>query len=69
MCQQLGVKRSAYYSHLQREKIKPDDPTHGELIDWVQDIAEASDNTYGYRRMKTALNVLGYPWVKAKPGH
>lgn len=66
MCQQLGVKRSAYYSHLKREQLKPDNPEQDEMIEWVQDIAKASENTYGYRRMKTALNVLGYPVGKNK---
>lgn len=37
-----------------------DDPTHTEMIEWIQDIAESSEHTYGYRRMKKALNILGY---------
>ena len=60
MCQQLGVTRSGYYSFLKRQDNKPDDPVHSEMIEWIKDIAESSDNTYGYRRMNTALNILGY---------
>ncbi len=59
MCQQLGVTRSGYYSLLKRQDNEPDNPTHSEMIEWIQDIAESSDNTYGYRRMKTTLNILG----------
>ena len=60
MCQQLGVTRSGYYSFLKRQASIPDDPTHTEMIEWIQDIAESSEHTYGYRRMKKALNILGY---------
>ena len=40
------------------EQLEPD-PQHDELIEWVQKIADASDYTYGVRRMKRALNSLG----------
>ncbi len=60
MCQQLGVTRSGYYSFLKRQATMSDDPTHTEMIEWIQDIAESSEHTYGYRRMKKALNILGY---------
>ena len=45
---------------------KPDDPDHQEMLEWVQDIAKSSDYTYGSRRMKKALNVLGYPVSRDK---
>src|SRR5690606_27948813 len=44
-----------------RQRNKPDDPEHQELIDWVKNIAEASQYCYGSHRMKSALNALGYP--------
>ncbi len=60
-CQVLGVSRHGYYAHQRR----PIDPAavkaHQDLLDWVRDIAESSQHTYGSRRMKKALNVLGYP--------
>ena len=36
------------------------------IIEWVQKIADASDFTYGVRRMKRALNSLGYPVGKQR---
>lgn len=61
MCQLLGITRHGYYSYQQRQRNKPDDPAHQELIEWVKKIAEASQYCYGSRRMKHALNALGYP--------
>ena len=60
MCRLLGVSRSAYYDHEQRHRNYPDDLYHKQLLDAVQDIARSSDYTYGSRRMKQALNALGY---------
>ncbi len=61
MCQVLGVSRYDYYSALRRAQALDPDPQHDELIEWVTKIADVSDFTYGVRRMKRALNVLGYP--------
>lgn len=61
MCQLLGITRHGYYSYQQRQRNKPDDPAHQELIEWVKKLAEASQYCYGSRRMKNALNALGYP--------
>lgn len=61
MCQVLGVYRSGYYHFERLEKIRQPDQRHMELIEWVVKIAKASDFTYGVRRMKKALNCLGYP--------
>jgi len=33
---------------------------------WVKEIAKASDDTYGSRRMKKALNALGFPVSRNK---
>jgi DNA-binding transcriptional regulator YdaS (Cro superfamily) len=57
MCQLLGVKRSGFYRWAKIEQEI--DPTHADMIEWVKKIAVASDNTYGSRRMKHALNCLG----------
>lgn len=66
MCQVLGVSRSNYYSFIRREAAYQPDPEKQELLEWVVDIAEASDFTYGVRRMKEALNLLGYPVGKQR---
>ena len=60
-CQVLGVSRNGYYQYRKNRDGKPEDPVHQEMIEWVQDIAKSSDDNYGSRRMKKALNVLGYP--------
>ncbi|WP_202940839.1 IS3 family transposase [Alteromonas macleodii] len=66
MCQVLGVSRRNYYSAVRRNEQLEPDPQHDELIEWVQKIADASDFTYGVRRMKRALNSLGYPVGKQR---
>jgi len=65
-CRVLGVTRNGYYSHRVRKSNRPEDPVHQEMIDWVKDIAKSSRYSYGSRRMKKALNVLGYPVSRNK---
>jgi len=36
------------------------------MLEWIKDIAESSKYSYGSRRMKRALNVLGYPVSRQK---
>lgn len=59
MCRVLNVKRNGFYQY--QKKSKERDPIHEELLEWTKKIAESSDYTYGSRRMKKALNALGYP--------
>jgi len=59
LCRLLGVSRSGFYDSLRRQERKPD-PEHEEKLGWVKDLAEASDHTYGSRRMSKALRTLGY---------
>lgn len=67
MCQLMGVTRSGFYSHQKRNRLKPDDDSdYQSLLEWVKKIAESSRYTYGSRRMKKALNVLGYPVGRRK---
>lgn len=61
MCRLLGVSRNAYYRYCQRQGEKQPDPEHHEMQVAVREIAEASHDSYGSRRMKRALNALGYP--------
>ena len=65
MCNVLGVNRNGYYHYLKLQG-KLSDPEHEEMIDWVRAIANNSKDTYGSRRMKKALNVLGYPVSRNK---
>jgi len=66
MCRVLGVKRNGYYSYQKNQSRKVDDPYHAEMIEWVKDIAESSNHTYGERRMQKALNALHYPVTRGK---
>ncbi len=65
-CRVLGVNRSGYYHYQVKMANRPDDSEHQEMIDWVKDIAESSKYSYGSRRMKKALNALGYPVSRNK---
>lgn len=40
---------------------RADDPEHQEMLHWVKEFAKATDDSYGSRRMKKALNLLGFP--------
>jgi len=64
-CRLLGVSRNGYYQYLNTLE-KPTDPVHKEMIEWVQDIAKSSKDSYGSRRMKIALNALGFPISRNK---
>lgn len=66
MCRVLNVKSSNYYSFIQRLNSKPEDPEHVEILDWIKDIDQSSDHTYGSRRMSKALKILGYPVGRMK---
>ena len=64
MCQVLGVSRNGYYSYKRSEGHI--DPVKEEMLYWVKRLSEESDYTYGSRRMKHALNALGYPVSRQK---
>ena len=66
MCQVLGVERSCYYHYRRQLDNRSPDPEHEEMLEWVRRIDDASDHTYGSRRMKRALNCLGYPVSRNK---
>ena len=60
-CRVLGVNRQCYYHYRRHAANRPVDSEREEMLDWVKAIAEASDDTYGSRRIKKAMNCLGYP--------
>jgi putative transposase len=66
MCRLLDVQRSCFYHFEHRQRTKPEDPMHDEMLEWVVRIALASGHTYGSRRMQRALNCLGYPVNRPK---
>ena len=65
-CQILGVSRSGYYYYRKHIAPRPVDPVYQEMIDFVKKIAEESNHSYGSRRMKKALNALGFPVSRNK---
>ncbi|GEN29761.1 transposase [Halovibrio variabilis] len=66
MCRLLGVSRNAYYRYIRRHQNLPPAPEHQAMLAAVKEIAEASGYSYGARRMKRALNALGYPVGRRK---
>ncbi|WP_371316391.1 IS3 family transposase [Shewanella sp. NIFS-20-20] len=66
MCHVLGVKNNNYYSYQKRKSQVPIDTEHQEMLLWVKNIADVSDNTYGQRRIQKALNSLDYPVGRKK---
>ena len=66
MCRVLGVLRSGYYHYEKNPMSLEDRRRHEEMLDHVEWIAEASKHSYGSRRMKVALNCLGYPVSRHK---
>ena len=60
-CQVLGVSRSGFYNYQRNTVNRPDDLEHQEMLHWVKKIAAATDDSYGSRRMRKALNALGFP--------
>ena len=65
MCRLLGVTRSGFYGY-QRRGGGRIDYYHQELLEAVKDVAKATDDSYGSRRMKKALNILSYPVSREK---
>jgi len=62
LCRLLGVKRNGFYRFMTiRQKRSNDNAKRKEMLEWVHKIAKASNDSYGSRRMKKALNCLGYP--------
>lgn len=61
MCRLMGINRHSYYSYQYRKRKRRDDPDKRDIIDWIKRISESSRFTYGARRIKKALNALGYP--------
>jgi putative transposase len=61
----LGVTRGGYYSY-QQSGGSSIDYSRQELLEAVLDIAKATQDSYGSRRMKAALSALSYPVSREK---
>ena len=66
MCRLSASPAMAIGSYCKRRNTTQPDPEHQEMLEAVKEIAKASDNSYGTRRMKRALNALGYPVSRQK---
>ena len=62
----LGVSRNAYYRYCQRQRERLPNVEHEAMIEAVKEVTKSSDKSYGARRMKHALNALGYPVGRQK---
>lgn len=60
MCRVLGVRRQGYYRYCSKQ-LQPKDPTHQAQLAWVKELAQASGDSYGSRRMSVALSLLSEP--------
>jgi putative transposase len=58
LCRVLGVSRSAYYAW-QKQPTSPRAQANGELAKQVQSVFDASQQTYGSRRIRMALRGQG----------
>jgi len=61
MCRVLGVSRQGYYHYRRNIENSLTNPEHQEMLRLVKQIATESDYSYGRRRMKRAMNALGFP--------
>lgn len=65
MCKVMGVYRNGFY-HYMKQQQKFDKVARAILLETVREIAKDSGYRYGSRRMKQALNVMGYSVSRRK---
>ena len=53
------MSRGGFYDYLRRQQRDPD-PEQEEKLEWVKELADALNYTYGSRRRAKALQALGY---------
>ena len=61
MCRVLGVKRNNFYSYQKHKANQIVNLDHDDMINVITNTAKASDYTYGERRIKKVLDLLGFP--------
>jgi len=66
LCQVVGVSRPCYYYYRQQMAKKREDGGHRDMLAWIKANDALRDPSYGSRRMKNALNGLGYPVSRNK---
>ena len=60
LCQVLGVSRPCDYHHRRQMANTREGCEHRDMLEWIKANDELSAHRYGRRRMKKALNGLGY---------
>ena len=66
MCRVLDVSRNGYYRFEKQNRDLGRKQFHEEMLACIQWIAKSTKNSYGSRRMKVAMNCLGYPISRDK---
>jgi len=66
MCRLLGVNRNGFYRYQHQQTEIKIDTAWDEKIELVKELAKGSKYTYGYRRIKAALNICGYPITRGE---
>jgi transposase InsO family protein len=66
MCRVLGVCRNGYYRFEKQRNNLKNQRFHEEMLASIKWIAKSTNNSYGSRRMKVAMNCLGYPISRDK---
>ena len=66
MCRVLGVSRNGYYRYEKQNRDLGRKRLHEEMLACIKWIARCTDYSYGRRRMKVAMNGLGYPISRNK---
>lgn len=66
MCSVLGVVRSGFYAHINRKADQGKAEKHAAMLAAVVEVAKATHNAYGTRRMRLALADRGLPVSRYK---
>ena len=66
LCRVLGVSRGGFYDYLRRRERAPD-LERQEKLAGVKRLAEASEHTYGSRRMAQDCGPWGMRWAAIRP--
>lgn len=64
MCDVFQIKRGSYYHYENTKHIAA--PEHEAMLVWIKELARTSQYSYGSRRMRRALNFLGFPVGREK---
>jgi putative transposase len=68
MCRVLEIKRSGYYNYQQTQANRMRNLLHNEILVCARKIMIESNCTYGSRRIKKVMNIMGYTISRSKAG-